>query len=72
MANKKKAMVQPSPARPSHMPWIVSPELKQKLIRTLKLLKNTRAYSVLEYHSRYAVVHFEGDYQATTIPYKNI
>ncbi len=71
MATKKKAMVQPAPGRPDELPIFADPELEHKLIKTLKALKNDRAYTVLEYHPSWASVHFEGDTDPKTITYKD-
>ncbi len=70
MATKKKAMVQPPPARPADLPLFSDPVLEKKLIKTLQLRKNNRSYTVLEYHQNWASVHFEGDLEPTTITYK--
>ncbi len=71
MAKRKTAMVQPPAGRPEDLPIFASPELEQKLIKTLKVLKNNRSYTVLEYHETWASVHFEGDLEARAITYKS-
>jgi hypothetical protein len=72
MSSKKKvAMVSPSPARAADLPIFADPALELRLIKTLRVLKNTRAYTVLEYHQSWASVHFEGDLEPTTVTYKN-
>jgi len=67
---KKKAMVQPPPARSEDLPLFASLELQLKLIKTLRHMKNDRSYTVLEYHRTYASVHFEGDAGPKTVSYK--
>ncbi len=70
MASKKKAMVSPPPGRTSDLPIFADPVLVRKLLKTLQLLKNDRAYTVLEYHENWASVHFEGVQQPKTVTYK--
>ena len=67
---RKTAMVQPIASRPEELPLFASPELEAKLIKTLQLMGNDRAYDVLEYHATWAWVHFEGDAEGKTITYK--
>jgi|GEM_PF-1705009 len=68
MAKRRTAMVQPKPGS-ADLPIFANPALEARLIKTLKALKNDRAYTVLEYHANWASVHFEGDYNPTTITY---
>ncbi len=70
MAKKKVGMVQPPPGRTSDLPIFADPALEQKLIKTLQALKNTRSYTVVEYHATWASVHFEGDLEPIAITYK--
>jgi hypothetical protein len=72
MAKRRVAMVQGPPLKSAEdLPIFVNPDLEDKLIKTLKLLKNTRAYTVLEYHHTWASVHFEGDLSSKTITYQS-
>ncbi len=57
-------------ARASDLPIFADPALEAKLVNTLQLMGNDRAYTVLEYHATWAWVHFEGDAEAKTITYK--
>jgi len=68
---KKIAMVQPRPASNEDLPIFADLALKLKLIKTLRLLKNDRSYTVLEYHQNWASVHFEGDLEPQTITYRD-
>ena len=68
---KKIAMVQPRPASNEDLPIFADLALKLKLIKTLRLLKNDRSYTVLEYHQNWASVHFEGDQEPKTITYRD-
>jgi hypothetical protein len=70
MATKKKAMVQPVPARAADLPIFADPALQLRLIKTLQKQGNDRAYTVLEYHQAWASVHFEGDLEPKTITYR--
>jgi len=67
---KKAAMVRPVPARPDDLPLFANRELERKLINTLQLMQNTRAYTVLEYHQTWAFVHFEGELEPRTITFR--
>ena len=71
MAKRKTAMVQSPPARSEDLPLFASLELQLKLIKTLRLIKNDRSYTVLEYHQNWASVHFEGDQEPKTITYRD-
>ncbi len=69
MASKKKvAMVQPPPSV-SELPVFADPALEHRLLKALQKIKNNRAFTVVEYHSSWASVHFEGDIQPTKIDY---
>ncbi len=70
MSSKKKAMVAPTPARPDELPIFADQVLVAKLLKTLQLMKNDRAYVVFEYHAGWASVHFEGDAEPVTVTYK--
>ncbi len=65
----KMAMVAPAPARPDELPIFADPALHDRLLRTLKAMKNNRSYTVIEYHKSWASVHFEGDLEPKTITY---
>jgi hypothetical protein len=75
---RKTAMVSPAVlyggqpvAKPaSDLPLFTEAEQQAKLIKTLQALKNDRAYTVLEFHNKWASVHFEGDTNPTMIHYK--
>ncbi len=69
MAKKRTAMVAPIPARPDDLPIFADPALVDRLLRTLKARKNDRAYTVIEYHTSWASVHFEGDTDPVTVTY---
>ncbi len=71
MAKRKTAMVQGRPAFPEDLPLCASPALERKLIKTLHQLKNNRSYTVIEYHTTWASVHFEGDLEPTAVTYKD-
>jgi len=60
----------PPPGRTADLPLFADPTLEAKLIKALQTLKNNRAFTVLEYHSLWASVHFEGDSEPTTVIYK--
>lgn len=67
---RKTAMVSPVAKPASDLPIFADDDLQLKLLKTLKSLKNDRAYVVLEYHSKWASVHFEGDADPIMIHYK--
>jgi hypothetical protein len=67
---RKIAMVQPVSKPVSDLPLFTDAELQVKLLKALQVLKNDRAYVVLEYHNTWAAVHFEGASEPTTIKYK--
>lgn len=69
--HSKVPMVQPAPKKPSEMSIFADDELKKKLIKTLRLMKNNRSYTVLEYHQNWASVHFEGDHEPKSITYRD-
>ena len=68
---RKTAMVRSVPARPEDLPIFADHELELKLIKTLQLMHNTQAYTVLEYHPTWASVHFEGELEPRTITYRS-
>jgi len=71
MASKKRAMVSPPPARPEDLPIFADPQLEKKLLKTLHSMKNTRAFTVIEYHETWASVHFEGELKPRTVTYRD-
>lgn len=70
-SSRKIAMVQPRPASNQDLPIFADLALKLRLIKTLRLLKNNRAYTVLEYHQNWASVHFEGDQDPKVVTYRD-
>ncbi len=68
-SRKKIAMVQGPPVRTEDLPIFTDPFLEVLLSKTLKALKNDRAYTVLEYHQTWALVHFEGAFEPQPITY---
>jgi hypothetical protein len=62
-------MVQDPPSKGQNLPLFADPSLQMKLIHTLELQGNDRAYTVLEYHRDWASVHFEGELEPKSITY---
>ncbi|MFZ2097326.1 MAG: hypothetical protein WAV05_11885 [Anaerolineales bacterium] len=70
MASRKKAMVQPPPAKPakSQTAWSFKDE---NLARTLHQLGNNRPYIILEIKEDGWVVMFLGDSQSSIVKFKD-
>ncbi len=66
---KKKAMVQPPAGRPDDLPLFADPALEARLIKTLQKKGNDRPYTVIEYHTTWAAVHFSGDEKPIIVKY---